>query len=316
MTALDFYPPIEPNRSGLLAVDAPHQLYWEECGNPDGQPVLFLHGGPGAGCSPLHRRFFDPAHYRIFLFDQRGAGRSTPHGELSNNTTPHLIADIEKLRVLWGVEKWHVFGGSWGSTLALAYAEAHPERVSALMLRGIFILRKWEIDWFLKGLSIMAPAANDKLLALLPPEQRNDPLPHFYKLLADPDPKVHMPIAQAWCAYELTTSTLLPDPNAALRAEDPILALGMARMEAHYFTHSLFEPDDKLLRDIGKIRHIPAVIVQGQYDLVCPPRSAHDLHLAWPEAEYIVVPDAGHSAFEPGIKAALLAAAEKFKAMR
>lgn len=315
MTSFDFFPPLEPNRSGLLAVDPPHKLYWEECGNPNGKPVLFLHGGPGIACGPIHRRFFDPAHYRIFLFDQRGAGRSSPHGEVSNNTTAHLIADIEKLRTLWGIESWHVFGGSWGSTLALAYAEAHPERVSGLILRGIFIFRQWEIDWFLTGLGIMHPEANDKFLSLLPPEQRRDPLPHFYALLTNPDPAVHMPIAHAWCAYELSTSTLLPNPELVALASDDIHALGLARLEAHYFTHSRFEPDDQLLRNIDRIRHIPAVIIQGQYDLVCPARSAHDLHLVWPEAEYIVIADAGHSAFEPGIRSALIAATEKFKAI-
>ncbi len=316
MTAQDLFPPLEPSRTGFLDVDPPHRIYWEECGNPNGTPILFLHGGPGAGCSPAHRTFFDPAHYRIFLFDQRGAGQSTPHGELSHNTTTHLIADIERLRTLWGIETWHVFGGSWGSTLALAYAEAHPERVSALILRGIFLLRRFEIDWFMKGLRIMHPAASESFLATLPPDQRDNPLPHLYALLTHPDPGIHMPIARAWCLYELSTSTLLPNADLVAMVNNDRYSLGMARIEAHYFTNSLFTPDDQLLQNVDKIRHIPAVIVQGQYDLVCPPCSAHDLHRAWPEAEYHVIPDAGHSAFEPGIKRALVAATEKMKAIR
>lgn len=316
MTQNEFFPPIEPYATGTLAVDAPHQLYWEQCGKRDGYPILFLHGGPGAGCSPKHRQFFDPAYYNICLFDQRGAGRSKPLAETSNNTTAHLIADIERLREMWGIEKWHVFGGSWGSTLALAYAEAHPERVSGLILRGIFILRKWEIDWFLTRIGTIYPEVERPFLEHLRPEERGNILEAYYQRLMNPDPAVHMPAARLWTLYESCTSVLLPDFEKIDRDTDDVLARGMATMEAHYFRNSLFEPDDKLLRDVHKIRHIPGFIVQGRYDLVCPLRSADDLHRAWPEAEYVVIPDAGHSAMEPGIRSALIGATERFKAIR
>jgi len=309
--ATDLFPPLEPYATGYLRVDDTHELYWEECGNPQGVPVLYLHGGPGARIAPVHRRFFDPEAYRILLFDQRGCGYSRPTGELKNNDTPHLIADIETLRTHWGVEKWHVFGGSWGSTLALAYAEAYPQRVSALMLRGIFLLRKWEIDWFLKGMAALFPDLNEKLLNYLPADQRADPLPAYYDLMTNPDPAIHTPAAYEWSSYEVQTSTLLP----TLVMPDPVKDLTMARIEAHFFKNSLFEPDDKLLRDVDKIRHIPGIIVQGRYDVVCPAVSSYDLHKAWPEAEYVIVPDAGHSALEPGIRRELVRATEKFKTL-
>jgi len=314
MALNDFFPPIEPYATGMMAVEAPHTIYWEQCGNPKGYPILFLHGGPGAGCSPRHRQFFDPAHYNIHLFDQRGAGRSTPLGCIENNTTEKLIEDIERLREFWGVEKWHVFGGSWGSTLALAYAEAHPERVSGLILRGIFILRKWEIDWFLTQIGRIWPEVEKQLLDHLTPPERENILESYYQRLINPDPAIHMPAARVWYYYESATSNLLPVPEQP-SAEMDVVARGMSTMEAHYFRNNLFEPDDKLLRDVGKIRHIPAFIVQGRYDLVCPLRSANDLHEAWPEAEYVVIPDAGHSAMEPGIRSALIGATEKFKAI-
>lgn len=312
----DFFPPIEPYASGFLTADRPHEIYWEQCGNPDGYPILFLHGGPGAGCSSTHRRFFDPVHYNICLFDQRGSGRSRPHGELSHNTTGHLIRDIEVLREVWGIKKWHVFGGSWGSTLALAYAQTHPERVTALVLRGIFLLRKWEIDWFLTQIGRIWPEVERPLLEHLPEAGRGNILESYYQRLINPDPAIHMPAARIWSVYEGATSSLIPNPDIIAQCAEDVHALGMARMEAHYFRNNLFEPDDKLLREVAKIRHIPAVIVQGRYDLVCPLRSADDLHRAWPEAEYVVIPDAGHSAMEPGIRSALISATEKFKSIK
>ena len=310
----DLFPPLEPYDTGTLKVDAPHELYWERCGNPKGAPVLFLHGGPGSGCTVKHRRFFDPSFYNIHLFDQRGAGRSTPLGELSHNTTDHLIADIEKLRMLWGIETWHVFGGSWGSTLALAYAQAHPERVTTLVLRGIFLLRRWEIDWFLTQIGRIWPEAERQLLEPLSAAERTNVLEAYYQRLTHPDPAVHLPAARRWDYYESATSNLIPDQEKVKAEQSDHHALGISRIEAHYFRNVLFKPDDKLLRDVHKIRHIPAVIVQGRYDLVCPLRSADDLHRAWPEADYIVVPDAGHSAMEPGIRRQLVAATERMKA--
>jgi len=312
----DFFPAIEPYASGHLAVDAPHEIYWERCGNPQGYPILFLHGGPGWACSDMHRRFFDPVHYNVHLFDQRGAGRSRPLGEIRHNSTADLIADIERLRVMWGIEKWHVFGGSWGSTLALAYAQTHPERVSALILRGIFLLRKADIVWFLTQAGQIWPEHERSLLAPLTVDERSDIIGSYYKRLTNPDPAIHMPAAMAWVKYEIGTSSLLP-PNTRLDQVEPTaLTHSMALMEAHYFHNNLFTPDDKLLRDVDRIRHIPATIVQGRYDLVCPLRSADDLHQAWPEAHYVVIPDAGHSAMEPGIRSALIEATEKYKQMR
>lgn len=312
---MDFFPAIEPYATGRLPVDDLHTLYWEQCGKKDGYPILFLHGGPGAGCSTKHRQFFDPGYYNICLFDQRGAGRSTPLGETRNNTTELLIEDIERLREMWGIEKWHVFGGSWGSTLALAYAEAHPERVSGLILRGIFILRKWEIDWFLTQIGRIYPEVERPLLEHLTPDERSDILEAYYQRLINPDPAIHMPAARIWYYYESATSNLIPPPDLADDIDD-VVARGMSTMEAHYFRNNLFKPDDKLLRDVHRIRHIPGFIVQGRYDLVCPLRSADDLHRAWPEAEYVVIPDAGHSAMEPGIRSALIQATEKFKQYR
>jgi len=315
MPRTELYPEIEPYEKGYLPVGGPHQIYWEQSGNPGGVPVVFLHGGPGAGASPTHRRFFDPAHYRIVIFDQRGAGRSKPLGELTDNTTGHLIGDIEALRQKLGIDRWMVFGGSWGSTLALAYAEAHPERVRALILRGIFLCRKKEIDWFLFGMKTFAPEAWRTFIEFLPEEERADPLTNYHRRLIDPDPKVHMPAARRWSVYEGTCCTLLPSPETVESFGQDVTALGLARMEAHYFINNIFLPENALLDNIGRIRHIPGFIVQGRYDLVCPIETADELHRAWPEAEYVVVPDAGHSAMEPGIRAQLVAAMERFKAL-
>ena len=307
------YPDIEPYNAGMLALDQRHRMYFEESGDPRGTPVLFLHGGPGAGAAPAHRRFFDPAIYRIVIFDQRGAGRSTPLGEIVDNTTPLLIADIEKLRVHLGIERWLVFGGSWGSTLALAYAEAHPQHCSGLILRGIFLCRKSEIDWFLYGLRNLFPEAWRAFVAPIPEAERGDLLTAYYRRLTDPDPQVHLPAARTWSTYEGSCSTLLPSPDTVAYFAGDVVALGLARIEAHYFMHNIFLPDNALLANVGRIRHLPAIIVQGRYDAVCPMVSADDLHRAWPEAEFQIIPDGGHSAWEPGICAALVRAAEKFK---
>lgn len=309
----ELYPPLQPNRSGQLSVDDLHSLYWEESGNPDGVPVLFLHGGPGAGCSPKHRQFFDPAFYRIVLFDQRGAGRSTPLGELRRNTTPLLIDDIEQLRQRLGVEQWLIFGGSWGSTLALAYAEAQPQRCLGLILRGVFLCRPAEIDWFMRGIRLFYPEIWQRFADYLPTAEQEDLLGNYYRRLLDADPAVHAPAARAWSHYEGQTATLLPDPELAAHfASDPV-ALGLGRIEAHYFQHQIFLPDNSLLANLPRITHLPASIVQGRYDVLCPPVSAWELHQAWPGSQLTMVADAGHSAWEPGICRELVRACEHFK---
>jgi proline iminopeptidase len=308
----ELYPAIEPYDSGMLAVDSRHTLYWEQSGNPRGVPVLFLHGGPGAGASPTHRRFFDPLFYRIIIFDQRGAGRSTPLGETVDNTTPHLVADIEAVRERLGISRWLVFGGSWGSTLALAYGVAHPERCLGFVLRGVFLCREPEVDWFLYGIRTVFPEVWREFQQFLPEGERGDLLDSYYRRLIDPDPAVHMPAARAWSRYEGACSTLLPNIESANFSDDRV-ALGLARMEAHYFVHRIFMPEGEILARISKLRRHPATIVQGRYDMVCPIMTADLLARAWPEARYVVVPDAGHSALEPGIRAALVGACERFK---
>jgi len=307
------FPEIEPRASGMLRLDATHSMYWEESGDPAGIPVGFLHGGPGAGSTPKHRRFFDPGAYRIVVYDQRGAGRSTPLGELRDNTTPHLVADLEILRRHLGVERWVVFGGSWGSTLAIAYAQAHPDCCLGLVLRGIFLCRKSEIEWFLYGLRSIFPEPWEKFAGFLPPEERGDLLHNYHRRLIDPDPAVHMPAARAWSTYEGACSTLLPSPETVAYFAGDVVALGLARIEAHYFVNDIFLPENSLLANAHRLRGIPGVIVQGRYDMVCPLVSAHELHLAWPRAEYRIVPDAGHSVWEPGILCALVEATERFK---
>ena len=309
----DLFPPIEPYRSGRLRLDVRHTMYWEESGNPQGAPILFLHGGPGAGATAVHRRFFDPAHWRIVIFDQRGGGRSTPLAEIEDNTPDHLVADIDRLRRELGIPNWTVFGGSWGSTLALYYAESHPERVAGLILRGIFLCRAAEIEWFLYGMRTVFPEAWRTFARFLPEAERNDLLAGYYRRLIDADPRVHMPAARAWSIYEGACSTLLPNPETVAAFGEDRLALGLARLEAHYFARHLFPPERDLVGRIDRIRHLPATIVQGRYDMVCPIRSADELAHAWPEAQYVIVPDAGHSALEPGIRAALVSACERFK---
>ncbi len=310
---LPLYPAIEPRGGGALDVGGGHRLYWEESGRADGVPVVFLHGGPGAGASPVHRQFFDPSHYRIVIFDQRGAGRSTPLGSLEANTTPDLVADMERLREHLGIARWIVFGGSWGSTLALAYAEHHPAHCLALVLRGIFLGRASEIDWFLYGMRSVFPEPWREFAGFIPEAERGDLLAAYHRRLIDPDPAVHLLAARRWSVYEGSCSTLLPNPALVADFASDRVALGLARIEAHYFANRLFLPEDTLLSHVERIRHVPAVIVQGRYDAVCPPVSADALHRAWPEAEYHVVPDAGHSAFEPGIRSRLVGAMDAFR---
>ena len=305
----DFYPAIEPRQSGQLQVDELHSLYYEECGASDGAPALFLHGGPGAGCQPSHRRYFDPAHYRVVLFDQRGCGKSTPFAEIKDNTTAHLIGDIERLRDHLGIERWLVFGGSWGSTLAMAYAQRYPERCTALVLRGIFLGRRAEVDWFLNGVGRFFPEARRAFLSALPADERGDPLPAFHARLTSDDPAVHLPVAKAWAAYESACVKLLPSPVG----EKGPRSLAISRIEAHYFMHDCFLDEEQLLRALQRIRHLPAAIVQGRYDAICPPEAADELARAWPEADYEVVAGAGHAASEPGIVDALVRATDRFR---
>ena len=307
------YPAIEPFDTGRLKVSDLHEIYYEQCGNPNGKPVVFLHGGPGAGATPVHRRFFDPRHWRIVIFDQRCSGRSTPLGEIRDNSPDHLLGDIERLRRELGIARWVVFGGSWGSTLALYYAETHPEYVAGLILRGIFLCRMAEIEWFLHGMERVFPEAWRAFSGFLPEAERGDLLASYYRRLIDPDPQIHLPAARAWSIYEGACSTLLPNPETVAAFGEERLALGLARIEAHFFTRHLFSPGQDLVAHIGRIRHLPGIIVQGRYDMVCPIRSADELARAWPEAEYRIVRDAGHSALEPGIREQLVLASERAK---
>lgn len=303
----DLYPSIEPYRTGRLPVDDLHTIYWEECGNPAGVPVLFLHGGPGAGCSPEHRRFFDPQYYRIVLFDQRGAGRSTPHGETRNNTTAHLVSDIESLREMLKISQWHVFGGSWGSTLALAYAETHPQPCLSLTLRGIFLLQAYEVDWFLHGMRNFAPQAWEQFVEFLPESLRGDLCDGYWTQLNHELPEIRAAAANSWAGYEAKSVSLRANGTAV--ASGPVAsssAVGLARLEVHYMRSNQFVPNDALMRGVERVRHIPCAIVQGKYDLLCPPVTAVALHKAWPESTLQIIEEAGHSAFEPGIRAALV----------
>ena len=309
----DLFPPVPADARGQLPLDGRHTMYWEAAGKPDGQPALFLHGGPGAGAAADHRRFFDPQHYRVVLFDQRGAGRSTPLGETRDNTTQHLIADIERLREHLDIDRWLLFGGSWGSTLALAYAESHPERVTGLVLRGVFLGRAREIRWFLTGMRAFFPEAWARFAGHIPQGERGDLLAAYRRRLDDPDPAVHLPAARAWSTYEGSCSTLLPSPETLAAFGDERTALGLARLEAHYFAHNAFLEDGQLLAEAGRLRAIPGTIVQGRYDVICPPESAWDLKQAWPQAQHVTIPDAGHSAMEPGIRRALVAATQRMK---
>lgn len=312
MTTL--YPEIDPHASGLLRVDDVHQIYWEVSGNPNGKPVVFLHGGPGGGTEPKHRRFFDPKRYRIVLLDQRGCGKSRPHASLENNTTWHLVSDIEALREHLEIERWQVFGGSWGSTLALAYAQKHPERVTELVLRGIFTFAQDEMDWFYRnGTRMLFPDAYADFLAAIPPEEHDDIIAAYHRRLTSGDPKVRAAAARAWSLWECRVATLMPDPDLVRHCDETSFTLAFARIECHYFVNAGFlESETQLLDNIDVMRHIPGVIVHGRYDVICPPRNAWRLHQAWPESELVFVDDAGHSANEPGIMRALVSATDKF----
>jgi proline iminopeptidase len=308
------YPEIEANRMGMLKVSNLHELYWEESGNPKGKPALFLHGGPGGGSDPKQRRFFHPEKYRIINLDQRGCGRSTPHAELEQNTTWDLVEDCEKLRKLLGVDKWLVYGGSWGSTLALAYAETHPEVVTELVLRGIFLLRRKELLWLYQfGASEIFPDEWEIYHDYIPAEERGDFITAYYKRLTSNNAATRVEAAKIWSIWEAACSKLSIDPMLKAKFADEHTALAFARIEAHYFYHAGFlKSDDQLLKDVQKIRHIPGVIVQGRYDIVCPAVSAWDLHKAWPESELMMIPDAGHSVYETGISRAVVAATDRF----
>ncbi len=316
--ATPLYPEIEPYDQGLLDVGDGQQIYYEQCGNPDGKPAVFLHGGPGGGATPRHRRVFDPARYRIVVLDQRGCGRSLPHAsspdaDLSTNTTWHLVGDLEKLRTHLGIERWQVFGGSWGSALALAYAQTYPERVTELVLRGIFTLRRAELEWFYQhGTSMMFPELWEQYLAPVPESERGELMAAYHRLLTDPDPAVHVPAGVAWTTWEASTVRLLLDEESVAKAADPKHATAFARIENHYFMHGGWLEEGQLIADAATLAGIPGVIVQGRYDVVCPAVSAWELHQAWPGSELVMVPDAGHSLEEPGILAALVAATDRF----
>jgi proline iminopeptidase len=310
-----YFPPIEPYRTGRLRVSGVHELYFEETGDPGGKPVVFLHGGPGFGTEPSHRRFFDPAAYRIVLFDQRGCGKSTPHASLVENTTWDLVADVETLRAHLGVERWQVFGGSWGSTLALAYAETHPDRVTELVLRGIFLVREQEIAWFYqRGTSAIFPDAWEEYVEPIPERERADFVRAYYKRLTSDDPAERLRAAKAWSVWEGSTSCFAPNRALIEKTAVDEFAVAFARIECHYFVHGAWlEPPRDLLGNVHRIRHIPGVIVQGRYDVVCPMESAWALHRAWPEADLRIVADAGHSAGEPGTVHELVEATDRFR---
>ena len=309
-----FYPHIDPYEQGHMRVSDVHSIYYEQSGNPAGKPVVFVHGGPGGGTDPRQRRFFDPERYRIVLFDQRGCGKSTPHASLVDNTTWHLVADMEALREKLGIERWQVFGGSWGSTLALTYAEKYPERVTELVLRGIFLLRKWEIDWFYQeGASRIFPEAWQSYLEAIPVAERGDLLGAYHARLFGDDPAVALAAARAWSIWEGSTSCLRSDPELVKKMGGETFATAFARIECHYFKNNgFFEKETLLLDEAHKLANIPGVIVQGRYDVVCPAESAFDLKRAWPTADLVMVPDAGHAAMEPGTLEALVSATDRF----
>ncbi|WP_114227013.1 MULTISPECIES: prolyl aminopeptidase [Sphingomonas] len=309
------YPPIEPYATGMLAVGDGHELYWEKCGNPTGKPVVFLHGGPGGGASPAHRRQFDPARYHILVFDQRGCGRSTPFASLKANTTQHLVADIERLRTeVMGCEKWQVFGGSWGSTLSLAYAEAHPERVTELVLRGVFLFDQSEVDWLYRegGASNIYPDGWEDFVAPIPADERHDMVEAYHRRLTGDNEELQLEAAKAWSIWEGVTVTLLPSPETLDDFAEPKKAIAVARIENHYMRHGGWLEEGQLLRGVEKIRHIPCIIVQGRHDSCTPPVAAWQLHRAWPEAELQIVPDGGHLYSEPGVLDGLIRATDRF----
>ncbi len=313
---LELFPPISPYSTGFLEVDDIHSLYWEQSGNPDGVPILLLHGGPGAGSTPAHRRFFDPDFYRIIIFDQRGAGRSAPLGCLEDNTLEHLIQDIEALRKRMGVERWHLFGGSWGSTLALAYAQTHPERCISLIMRGIFLMEQAEVDWFLYGMKMIFPEAWEQFAAVIPEDRQDDLLSAYHELLTSPDDKKRMEAAIAWSLYETACSSLYPNYETITTDDQKAQAQALARIESHYFLNGVISEENSLTKGIDKIRSIPSTIIHGRYDVICPIHTAYHLHTIWPEADYIVVPDSGHSSLDDGVRTRLIEATENAKTLR
>ena len=309
----ELYPPLEPYAAHMLKVQAPHELYVEECGDPHGLPAVFVHGGPGGGCTSDNRRFFDPGRYRIVLFDQRGSGRSTPHADLKHNTTQALVAHMEQIREMLGIERWLVFGGSWGSTLALVYAETHPERVLALVLRGIFLVSPAELHWFYQdGIQHLFPDYFEQFTAPIPPTERQDLMRAYHRRLTSDDLQVRLHAAEAWSLFEARCSSLLPSKTIVEHFSEPDIAMAIARIECHYFVNDCFLQPDQIIRDVPRIRDIPGVIVQGRYDVVCPAAAAWRLHKAWPQARFQLIADAGHASSEPGICAALVEATETY----
>jgi proline iminopeptidase len=306
-----FYPPVEPYDSGRFRSDAPHELYYEQCGKPDGVPILFLHGGPGAGCTPFDRRFFDPSHFRVVLLDQRGSGRSTPVGDLTDNNMAASVRDIEQLREMLGIDRWHVFGGSYGSTLALYYAQECPDRCNSLVLRGIWTLRREEIDWWLYKIRMIQPERWNEFAGFIPKDERGNLLEAYWRRLAGADRALALDAARHWAIYETACCTLLPNPEFVSHFDNPETAWAVARLEAHYFRNETLEPDALLLERTGRIRHIPAFAVHGRYDIVCAVKNLLDLAAAWPELDYEIAPDSGHSSHEPGITRELVAATDR-----
>ena len=313
MSKNNLYPPIEPYSTGFLEVDDIHTLYWEQCGNPDGVPILFLHGGPGSGSSPFHRRFYDPEHYRIIIFDQRGAGRSSPHASIENNTRDNLVNDIEMLRKHLNIDKWHVCGGSWGSTLALSYAIKHTDRVKSLVLRGIFLLEQHEVDWWLYGIKTVFPDIWEKFSEHV--NDAPDLLEAYYELLTSNDDTVAIQAGSSWSGYEGACATLLPSTAKDNHEDLDKTSLAISRIEAHYFKNEVIPTERSILKQIDKIRHIPATIIQGRYDMICPIITANNLHKAWPEADYVIVSDGGHTADELPIQKRLIEATNNMRAI-
>jgi proline iminopeptidase len=312
----ELYPPIHPYSQGFISVDGTHALYWEQSGNPDGIPVLVVHGGPGAGATSVHRRFFDPAFYRIIIFDQRGAGRSHPLGSLENNTLEHLVNDIEKLRQHLKIERWNLFGGSWGSTLTLAYATLYPRHCISLILRSIFLMEQFEVDWYINGMKTIFPEAWEEFASAIPEEEQNDLLQAYYNRLTSRDDKEAIETALSWNAYETACSSFFPQKDTIVSDDHRYYALAMAKIEAHYFRTQIISGGQSLLNRISAIRHIPGSIIHGRYDIVCPIISAHKLHAVWPEADYVIVPDAGHSFLDPTMRSRLIEATDNAKSLR
>lgn len=312
---LDLYPPITPYSSGYLELDHGHQMYWEQSGNPDGVPIVFLHGGPGGVGAPINRQFFDPDHYRIILYNQRGAGRSNPHGSIEHNTLPELVDDIEKIRGHLNIEKWHLFGGSWGSTLALAYAAKHSQRCISMILRGIFLMEQEEVDWFMHGMRSFFPEAWEQFAHFIPEDERGNLLDGYYKRLTGKDADIVTEAAIRWCLYESACASLIPHYETITTKEQKDNAVSLARIECHYFKNNVIAPKNSLLTKVDAFRAVPSTIIQGRYDTVCPISTAHRLHQAWPEADYIIVPDGGHAALDPAIRSRLIEATENAKTL-